>query len=248
MQFTSRLRDGLVGAWCPSVSGWGGNLLRDLSGYGNHGTLTNMDPATDWVVSGGKQALDFDGSDDYLITQQSGAIPRQGPFSCGMWVRTPSVTPASNVSFIAHGQFSGWKILLFPGNSAIRVNRNGVANFDVNWGVLSGLNDTFFHLAVTYDTAWKMFVNGTVVGTTTGGYATVTGSFPEIGRSLGGAEAGQMLGQLDDVRIYNRTLSDQEIRTLYTGGPGVGLRPERKRRYVSSTGNRRRRLICGANC
>ena len=76
-----------------------------------------------------------------------------------------------------------------------------------------------------------MFVNGTVVGTTTGGYATVTGSFPEIGRSLGGAEAGQMLGQLDDVRIYNRTLSPNEIRLL-ASERGIGLRPERTRRYV----------------
>ena len=38
----------------------------DRSGYGNHGTLTNMDPGTDWVPSGGKLALDFDVSNDYV--------------------------------------------------------------------------------------------------------------------------------------------------------------------------------------
>ena len=50
---------GCVGAWCPSL-GPTGLTLRDWSGFGNHGTLTNMDPGTDWVLSGGRYALDFD--------------------------------------------------------------------------------------------------------------------------------------------------------------------------------------------
>lgn len=57
---------GLVGAWSPCLNPRGGTVLRDLSGRGNHGTLTNMDAATDWVMSGGKTALDFDGLNDYV--------------------------------------------------------------------------------------------------------------------------------------------------------------------------------------
>ena len=41
---------GLPGLWMPSL-GVTGDTLRDISGYGNHGTLTNMDPATDWVMT-----------------------------------------------------------------------------------------------------------------------------------------------------------------------------------------------------
>ena len=37
-----------------------GDKWFDLSGYGNNGTLTNMDPATDWVTSPYGRALDFD--------------------------------------------------------------------------------------------------------------------------------------------------------------------------------------------
>ena len=46
------LTDGLQGWWCPSLddAGNGTTTLTDLSGNGNHGTLTNMDPATDWVA------------------------------------------------------------------------------------------------------------------------------------------------------------------------------------------------------
>ena len=48
---------GCVGLWMPSL-GPTGLTLRDISGYGNHGTLTNMDPATDWVMTEKGWALD----------------------------------------------------------------------------------------------------------------------------------------------------------------------------------------------
>ena len=59
------LRQGLVGCWVPSLGASGYRLI-DRSGNNNHGVLTGMDPGTDWVPSGGKLALDFDGSNDYV--------------------------------------------------------------------------------------------------------------------------------------------------------------------------------------
>ena len=56
---------GLVGLWAPTL-GPTGLTLRDWSGYGNHGTLTNMDPATDYVPSEKGWALDYDGDDDFI--------------------------------------------------------------------------------------------------------------------------------------------------------------------------------------
>ena len=74
---------GLVGAWSPCLSPRGGTVLRDLSGRGNHGTLTNMDATTDWVTSGGKTALDFDGSNDYVSIDHNSifAWPKGATFS-----------------------------------------------------------------------------------------------------------------------------------------------------------------------
>ena len=59
------LLTGLVGAWCPSL-GPSGYTLLDRSGRGNHGTLTNMDAASDWVGTPGGWALDYDGTNDYV--------------------------------------------------------------------------------------------------------------------------------------------------------------------------------------
>jgi len=48
-----------------------GGLVQDASGNGNHGILTNMDPATDWVPTTRGMGLDFDGTNDGVrpITQ-----------------------------------------------------------------------------------------------------------------------------------------------------------------------------------
>ena len=60
--------NGLIGAWT-GLQGGGGTLY-DLSGLDNHGTLTNMDPATDWVATEKGWGLDFDGDDDHIVIGQ----------------------------------------------------------------------------------------------------------------------------------------------------------------------------------
>jgi hypothetical protein len=151
-----------------------------------------------------------------------------------------------------HGGFSGWKLLIDSNNSAVRVNCNGVANFDTAWSVLSGLNNTFFHIAITYGNGtWRLYVKGLQVSSQSmSAYVTVASNFCEIGRTSLGAEAGQMVGQQDDIRMYNRALTASEIRTLSTRrGIAYELDRSRNRYSVPSSGsNRRRRIICGANC
>ncbi len=61
------LARGLVGFWLPLPSLSGGMKLYDLSRYRNHGTLSNMDPRTDWVNTERGIALDFDGTDTSVV-------------------------------------------------------------------------------------------------------------------------------------------------------------------------------------
>ena len=56
---------GLVGAWFPAFGPTGLSLF-DVGGYANHGTLTNMTPATDWISSPVGYALSFDGVSKYV--------------------------------------------------------------------------------------------------------------------------------------------------------------------------------------
>ena len=57
---------GCVGAWNPGL-GPTGLTLRDWSGFGNHGTLTNMELDTDWTPSQGKWSLALDGTNESVL-------------------------------------------------------------------------------------------------------------------------------------------------------------------------------------
>ena len=59
---------GLVGCWKPSLGVTGINTLRDVSGFGNHGTMNGSMTIDDWVIGGNPRlpvyAIELDGSND----------------------------------------------------------------------------------------------------------------------------------------------------------------------------------------
>jgi hypothetical protein len=57
---------GCVGAWNPGL-GPTGLTLRDWSGYGNHGTLTNITAQNCWKISEGRHAMEFVSSTDQSV-------------------------------------------------------------------------------------------------------------------------------------------------------------------------------------
>lgn len=65
------LHQGLI-AWWPVVEG-GGSTLYELSGNGNHSTLTNTNLSTVWIVGPHGAAIDLDGTDDYAAAAVASA-------------------------------------------------------------------------------------------------------------------------------------------------------------------------------
>ena len=61
---TVDLANGLVGHW--SFDEVNGTTVKDSSGNDRHGTLVNMDSATDYVDGKVNKAIDLDGSNDYV--------------------------------------------------------------------------------------------------------------------------------------------------------------------------------------
>ena len=86
VNFSHPLAKGLVGLWLMNEGG--GNKVYDLSGNENHGTLTNMDPATDWVGGKDGPAIDFDGSDDYVDMGDVDTLEGLNAMSVCLWVNT----------------------------------------------------------------------------------------------------------------------------------------------------------------
>lgn len=238
------LRQGLVGCWCPSVSGSFGYRLPDLSQYGNHGTLTNMDPGTDWVSSGGKLALDFDGSND-VVTFNQLSLGTIHTTAAWVYLRYPV---AFNFQGICGDGSANTCSLAASGNgTSITSIAYSWASTGVSVTVPDFVN-RWTHIATTrINDEVEFFYNGISYGKVTGS------SIPSFNCNRIGQRNGTVFtnGIIDDFRIYNRALTPSEIRLLYTGGRGVGLLPERikhRRKTTAAATNRRRRLICGANC
>ena len=223
---TESLSRGLVGAWCPSLGASGFQLI-DRSGYGNHGTLTNMDPATDWVPSGGKLALDFDNTDDRVDIAVLSAI-NSGEVSFSFWYYPFSVTGLNTI-------FNNWSATVV--NVGFYCFRNGTSivfqqesgSYRLTTGAILTAN-AWHHVVCRRANGTgglRVFCNGVLdsASATAGGVQASTAVFNLCGE-YGGTGKGNC--RIDDLRIYNRALTPSEIRLLYTGGRGVGLMPEVK--------------------
>jgi hypothetical protein len=232
---TESLRRGLVGAWCPSLGASGFRLI-DRSGYGNHGVLIGMDPGTDWVTSGGKLALDFDGVNDYCdISDKPWLNPTKQITVC-CWYNSRSVP----------GSFAPFNYCLLGKSSS--VNAQPYPAFDIRGSSVTtiecaiaiGSSSKQISLGTITTNRWT-FVAATYSGSVLSGYrddaliqsAAYTGDIGTTTQPLRlgdnpGFPSRWYNGQLDDIRIYNRALTPSEIRLLYTGGRGVGLAPEVK--------------------
>ena len=227
------LRDGLVGAWCPSLGATAGTLL-DRSGRNNHGTLTNMDPATDWVQSGGRGALDFDGVNDQV------SFPAIAPalgFGMSLWFRAASLT-IDRHSLFANSQDNSPDIYLH----LERISGSTYAmNFYAGAGYV-GASQSF-----TLDTEWHHYVwrsavvtgpvayfrDGVGIGSSSVNYtATINDAGVASIGSISSLTPGfTAQGQIDDVIRYSRPLTPPEIQQLYTQGRGGWLRQTRRRTY-----------------
>ena len=109
------LLKGVQGFWVPLPHLVGGHSLYDIA-RGHHATLTNMDPATDWVSSAGAPfaGLHFDGTDDVVAGGDVAALDGLSALSVSATVRLGNT--AADHCVISKGTFGngpgdgGWML------------------------------------------------------------------------------------------------------------------------------------------
>jgi hypothetical protein len=230
----SSLRQGLVGAWCPSLGASGLSLI-DRSGRNNHGALTNMGGQTLWVPGGGALSLQFDGSNDFVTMGNS---PTHDVFSgnctISLWARVASfpAAGASNRTILSKGErptgtglFNGLTVAYFSFSGINYVQAAFGASGTQNDTNCSGLSaNTWFHCLWKIDGGNRFaFTNGAQTDSRSHS-ATVNSSTYDllIGRQTG--TSSYLDGAVDDARIYSRALTLAEIRLL-ASRRGIGLTP-----------------------
>ncbi|MFG2037519.1 LamG-like jellyroll fold domain-containing protein [Dactylosporangium sp. NPDC048998] len=187
-----------------------GTTAADVSGNGNTGTITG---AT-WDTGRFGGALKFSGSGDVVKVTSSASLNLSSGLTLAAWVQ-PTVSQ------------QGWRTIMQKENDAWYLNSsNGSGPLKPAGGVTANGTDAvvtgptasplnqWTHVAMTYDGAsLKLYVNGTQVATNTkSGTLQQTTNPLSIG---GNAPYGEYFaGLLDEVRVYNRALSDTEVQTI----------------------------------
>lgn len=210
LDLDSPYSQGLVGCWLMNEGS--GLYARDISGQGNHGTLTNM-AENDWVAEG----LDFDGSNDCIIVSANsllGGLPLTYNFTA--LVSAGAQSPAADDAVLSWG--GGDDLVMYPYDSSTDKFRvfwrgiGGVIWYANHWLSGTGLNQ--FAFACCASNLQKYYVNGKSVGESSAiGSAGPFSTFHIAQYADGNSQ--RFLGQISHVQIYNRALSADEIASLY---------------------------------
>jgi len=224
----SFLNEGLVGYWKMNEASWNGTAdeVIDSSGNGIHGT--RVGDATTTTGKFGRGGT-FDGTGDYASNSNDGGILAADNITVAAWVKSNSDT--GTVAYRGHtnGDCHNYGLNLSAG--ALGLTYTGCGPYSVN--VYSSTDtytwtDGWHHVAVTISftdgDSIKIYRDGILIP---GSWTTGTGSASpsviynrlNIGRR-GTLALAEFTGIIDDVRIYNRTLSPSEISTLYNWAPG----------------------------
>jgi hypothetical protein len=211
-----------------------GPIAYDASGNNNHGTLvsgttgTNTTPTMMWDKGGKKGgAMEFDGTDD-IINMGILDIKSWSSISTSLWFNASSLPGYRRMLSMRYSAADDIRIYHNVDDSTLRVE------FDD--GTVSGVSYPFndinnwHHVVSTYDgKTIRMYLDGEEVG------SPATDIFNFSGMSgdtfIGGQYGVQNIfnGLIDEVKIYNYALSEDEIKTLYNDSSAMVMGDDESR-------------------
>ncbi len=204
-------------AWWKLDEGSGNNAL-DWSGHGNHGQLRG---GPQWLSGYDGFALEFDGSDDYVNFGNPSDLPSgtSARSMCG-WAKTDTV--AAGWHWIAAYGSPGTSQAMFIGINGVDLYGGGYGDdvFQSNFWQIG----VWYHICLTYDgTTARLYTDGINVATESKIWDLVS-SRAHIGRQVNDA-AEFWDGAIDDVRIYNKALTQNEIMQAMRGDTKLAWNP-----------------------
>lgn len=186
-------------------------IIKDYSGNNRDATLTESNTPR-WTEEG----YLFDGVDDYVYSSNDiNDLIRPGNFTVSAWIKNESMDTNMQVEGIISLSFGLNMDLTGSGNIRITMD-NGT---DLVQYKTSGINlyDNKYHMvSMTYDkTTLRVYVDGVQVGNALRNFNNRYNNVPVIGYNPNNPPLTRYSGLIDDVRIYSRTLSDNEILQIY---------------------------------
>ncbi|MBN2314312.1 MAG: hypothetical protein JXM79_10305 [Sedimentisphaerales bacterium] len=200
----------LLGYW--SLDEGSGTIIADLSSNGYNGTLNGGVSWTDGIYGG---ALHFDGSDGYVGTGESFLNDVSG-FTLAGWVSASNIDVYSSLfgqndliefGFIGGSQLGTWLL----GNDWVLV----AADYTFEY-------PSWHHVALTGDASGVViYIDGKAAASDAGSVSSgSSGDTFNIGGNVFNTSGDPFLGEIDDVWVFSRALTAEEMQVLMQGTGG----------------------------
>jgi hypothetical protein len=192
-----------------SLLGENDTHVYDFSGNGNNGTIINGA-----VYASGRygSALSFDGVDDYVDAGNDASLNIIGAFSIELWFKTP--TPEKPYMQLVTKDIwinGGYELYFHAADKKLAFLKS--SPIQEGYGVTEIQPNLWYHVVVTYDgiNYSSIYLNGvddSLYHNTLSGSITASNEPLFIGKRSDGYFFN---GSIDEVRIYNRSLSADEV-------------------------------------
>jgi hypothetical protein len=205
---------GLVGYW--RFEDPVGATMTDSSGQGNDGILVGKARRT---LGKFGQGLDLDGATAIVQVPHAASLdPGTSTFSVSIWLRSrkPDVW-AWNVIFKDNGKFQSYYFLAVATKPRFEFS-TGDAKVSIDGQ--TGVNDNKWHHVVAVRNSLysaQLYVDGVLEASGAVPPSASSSVHTNSPLTIGGGNQSFFAGQIDDVRIYNRALSADEVRQLFSG-------------------------------
>ncbi|MCX6153179.1 MAG: DUF6531 domain-containing protein [Candidatus Kapabacteria bacterium] len=198
-----------------------GGSYQDFSGNGNNGTNHGSSTTTDRFGIAGN-AMSFDGSSSYIDISVSLSLN----FSISVWFNTLGSTQDQNIIGYNTGGPQGYLFhVTTEGKLWFGFGDGNLWAYEVISDANTIQNNVWYHaIVVRNGTNMKLFLNGILIkqvdNITSNSVANL--SPYQIGHSMpNGHSSWYFNGKIDDIRIYNSALCNDEIQELYHEGDNL---------------------------
>jgi glycerophosphoryl diester phosphodiesterase len=201
------------------------SVIADFTASANNGILKNGIKLGPGFVG---NALQFDGVDDHVLFPASSTFDINAPaVSVSLWAKLsflPAELPGSfGPLFDSDGdqyvfyEDKGNKELRFKVATTVSAERPGIPQADL-------ISGEWIHLAGVYDgTAAKIYLNGVLKDSHPLTGNVKAGQVLMLGRS-GNASPSYFKGSLDNIHVFSKALSEDEIKDLYQNSKTAAIK------------------------
>ena len=212
----------------PNLIGWwkmddeNADKAVDSSGWDHHGTLVG---GPRWAQGYAGDALSLDGIDDSVDCGTNASFNFSGSVTIAAWFKAAGATADGKIASNQNNATGGYKLGIYQNKAEFEI-RTTANTAILNRSVAGGTTfspGVWYHVTGVYKQG--QFIRTYINGKLDREFATAE----VLGASNGSFQIGRetytvgyfVLGLVDDVRLYNRALNEEEVAQLVQGDPLV---------------------------